>query len=97
MENIKTFITEECVSDSYVYFAESLTKKEVSYNNKLTKKEHIPGISFRKKFHRFSILDKWEQAQCINALKCLQSGKESDRFNKSEQFSIGIYNVRFIY
>lgn len=88
-------MTEECIADSYVYT--SSANALINENDKCakqTKKEYIPGLSFHKQFDRFSTVDKWQQAHCVNALKCLQSGKNRDKFNRTQQFSIGIYKVR---
>lgn len=88
-------MTEECISNSYVYLGLENSPSKTGGDKALqkTQKDYVPGLSFRIKFNQFSALDKWEQSQCINALKCFQSEKDRDKFNQSQQFSLSIYNV----
>lgn len=91
MEKQLIFMTDEELASSYIQKGlQQASKQQV----KLPKPNecYIPG---RKLFDKKrSKLTKTEQLQCLNALKCFQSGKDMTKLKVSEQRDMEMYNVR---
>lgn len=58
-----------------------------------TNEPYVAGKKLFVNFKHKSLLTKRQQSQCLAAVKCLRSGKESDKFTKTEQLNISVYKV----
>lgn len=76
-------------------FVEKKEQEEKTNSVTLTKTNE-PYVAGKKLFVNFkhrSLLTKRQQSQCLAAIKCLRSGKEPEKFTKTEQLNIDVYKV----
>nr|XP_015838956.1 PREDICTED: uncharacterized protein LOC103314281 [Tribolium castaneum] len=88
------FLSEEAVSESYVY--KSFTKpikSKPKRNVKLhvAKEKYVPSLKYHRLIRRRSLLTKSQKSYCLEALKLIQSGKRSDLLTEREKCCLKIY------
>lgn len=82
----------------YIYKGLDGTEMEKNAKFKETSEGNEPYVPGRKLITGMkSLLTKKQQAQCLAALKCLQSNKDPSKFSKIEQTNIEVYKVRGVF
>ncbi|XP_044753470.1 little elongation complex subunit 2-like [Coccinella septempunctata] len=91
-KQVCTFVTNECLLESYVYqnLRKQLNKPQdiLLLNNEVN---FIPGGKYSPQFPRKSLLTREQQEQCLSAIKLLVLNKPSYQLKQTESFSIEVF------
>ncbi|XP_044260128.1 uncharacterized protein LOC123008400 isoform X2 [Tribolium madens] len=89
------FLSEEAVSESYVYKSfikpiKSKPKRNVKLH--VAKEKYVPCLKYHRLIRRRSLLTKSQKSYCLEALKLFQSGKRSDLLTERDKHCLKIYS-----